>query len=78
MLRGLGFKIETKPVKFMDLSIDVSGISKDSPGIIKNFIEPCFFRELTVEVIEYLNTYLGVLNAAGKEITGNDEVQFRR
>jgi len=65
MLKGFRFKIETKPVKFMRLSIDVSGIPKDSPNVIKNFVEPCLLRKLKVEAIEYLNSQLRELNETG-------------
>ena len=65
MAKKLGFEIETKPVKFMRLSIDVSGIPKNSPAVIKNFVEPCLLRKLKVEAIEYLNGQLRELNNAG-------------
>lgn len=66
LIKSLGyFKIETKPVKFMQLSIDVSGIPKNSPAVIRNFVEPCLFRKLKVEAIEYLNEQLRELNSAG-------------
>ncbi|HVS87693.1 MAG TPA: NYN domain-containing protein [Candidatus Acidoferrum sp.] len=65
LLRKIGFEIITKPVKFMKLSIDVSGIPKDSPSVIKNFVEPCLLRKLTVEAIEQLNEQLRKMNESG-------------
>jgi uncharacterized LabA/DUF88 family protein len=65
LLRKLGFEVITKPVKFMNLSIDVSGIPKDSPSVIKNFIEPCLLRKLTVEAVEHLNGELRKMNDSG-------------
>ena len=66
LLKSLNyFKIETKPVKFMRLSVDISGIPKNSTAVIKNFVEPCLFRKLKVEAIEYLNGQLKELNVAG-------------
>ena len=59
------FKIETKPVKFMRLSIDVSSIPEHSPDVVKNFVEPCLLRKLKVEAIDYLNGQLAELNATG-------------
>src|SRR5260370_10781612 len=65
LLRKIGYEIVTKPVKIMRLSIDVSGIPKDSPSIIKNFVEPCLLRKLTVEAVEQLNEQLRKMNTAG-------------
>jgi len=65
LLRKIGFEVITKPVKLMKLSIDVSGIPKDSPSIIKTFVEPCLLRKLTVEAIENLNGELRKMNNSG-------------
>jgi uncharacterized LabA/DUF88 family protein len=65
MMQKLGFKVVAKPVKFMRLSIDVSGIPKNSPAVIKNFVEPCLLRKLKVEAVEYLNDQLRQLNDSG-------------
>jgi uncharacterized LabA/DUF88 family protein len=65
LLRKLNYEIVTKPVKFMKLSIDVSGIPKDSTAIIKNFVAPCLLRKLTVEAIEQLNHQLRQMNNKG-------------
>ena len=62
LLRRIQYEVITKPVKFINLSIDVSGIPKDSPDIVRNFIEPCLLRKLNVEAIEYLNGHLRALN----------------
>lgn len=50
----------------MNLSIDVTGIPKDSPVVLNNFIKHDLVRQLKVEAIEYLNTQLLELNQAGK------------
>jgi uncharacterized LabA/DUF88 family protein len=65
MLRKTGFDVITKPVKCMKLSVDVSSISKDSPNIIKNFLDVSLLRKLKVEDLEYLNEQLRKMNALG-------------
>lgn len=65
LLRKLGYEVITKPVKFMKLSIDVSGIPKDSTAVIKNFVEPCLLRQLTVAAVEQLNAQLKEMNDRG-------------
>jgi uncharacterized LabA/DUF88 family protein len=65
LLRKLKYDVISKPVKFMRLSIDVSGIPKDSTGVIKNFVEPCLMRKLTVEAVEHLNDQLREMNNKG-------------
>jgi uncharacterized LabA/DUF88 family protein len=67
LLRKTGYEVITKPVKFITVSIDVSSVSKNSPDIIKNFIEPCLLWELKTEAIEYLNDQLRDLNTCNKK-----------
>jgi uncharacterized LabA/DUF88 family protein len=64
--RKEGFEVQTKPVKFMKLSIDVSSISSQSPDILQGFINDGLIRSLKVEVIEYLNQQLAELNKQGQ------------
>lgn len=66
MIHGAGYKIRTKPVKIIKLSIDVSSISRQSPDILAGFIDPTLLRELTVDAIEALNNELRAMNALGK------------
>src|SRR5207249_12093891 len=61
-----GYIIRTKPVKVMQISIDVTSISKGSPDILHSFISDTLLKELRVEVIEYLNEELRRMNKAGK------------
>src|ERR1035438_6058224 len=61
-----GYRVRTKPVKIMRLSIDVTSISRRSPDILTNFISDTLIRELRVEVVEYLNEELHALNKQGK------------
>jgi len=65
LLRKIGYEVVTKPVKIMRLSIDVSGIPQDSPSVIKNFVEPCLLRKLTVEAVQMLNAQLREMNNSG-------------
>jgi hypothetical protein len=65
MLHRNGYKIRTKPVKTMELSIDVTSVSSKSPDILANFIDPTLLRELRIDAIEYLNNELRAMNAQG-------------
>lgn len=49
----------------MKLSIDVSGIPKNSPVILERFIKKSLLRKFSLETIEYLNTQLEELNKKG-------------
>lgn len=60
-----GYKVRTKSVKTMQLSIDVSSISEKSPDILNNFIKDQLLEQLKIETIEYLNAELKLLNKAG-------------
>ncbi len=64
-VRKEGFDVETKPVKFMDLSIDVSSVGVQSTTILQSFIDQTLIRSLKVESIEYLNLQLAELNKQG-------------
>jgi uncharacterized LabA/DUF88 family protein len=65
-LRDFGYNVVTKSVKFIKLSIDVSGLASDSAtNVIKNFVAPELLRKLKVESIEYLNRQLRDLNKQG-------------
>ncbi len=61
-----GYKIRTKPVKKMQISIDVSNISLGSKDILASFIKPPLLNRLRREVIEQLNDELGALNNLGQ------------
>jgi uncharacterized LabA/DUF88 family protein len=64
-IRKEGFEFRTKPVKFIDISLNVSSVSPQSPEILKNFIDPNLIRLLRVEAVEYLNGQLSTLNKQG-------------
>ena len=64
-VRREGFALITKPVKFMNLSINVSSISSKSPDILRNFVHETLIRSLKIEAIEYLNQQLSALNRQG-------------
>ncbi|HEY6467986.1 MAG TPA: NYN domain-containing protein [Candidatus Acidoferrales bacterium] len=64
--RKEGFDVTTKPVKFIDISINVSSITSQSTSILQNFVHEALIRSLKVEVIEYLNKQLADLNAQGR------------
>jgi uncharacterized LabA/DUF88 family protein len=50
----------------MNLSINVSSISLQSPDILRSFMSETIIRALTVKAIEYLNQQLLDLNKQGK------------
>lgn len=60
-----GYKVRTKPVKIMQLSINVSSISKTSADILQNFIHAPLLKNLRLESIEYLNDELRAMNKQG-------------
>jgi len=66
----------TKPVKIMNLSIDVSSITLTSPEILKQFIREALLKELSTETIEYLNTQLKKLNQQGKKFIKDLKCNF--
>jgi uncharacterized LabA/DUF88 family protein len=66
----------TKPVKIMNLSIDVSSIPLASPEILKQFIRDALLKKLGMETIEYLNTQLKELNQQGKRFIKDLKCNF--
>ena len=64
-VHSCGYKMRTKPVKVMQLSIDVTSISTISADILTNFIDPTLLKNLRVDAIEYLNNELRSLNKQG-------------
>jgi len=65
-MNEIGFKVITKPVKMIHLSLNVSSLpTPTSLDILKDFVSPHILRKLKVENIEYLNNCLGELNKQG-------------
>jgi uncharacterized LabA/DUF88 family protein len=60
-----GYSVWTKPVKTIKLSIDVRGITFDSPDIIKNFVFPQLLKTFSLEMVANLNAHLKSLNETG-------------
>lgn len=58
----LGYRVRTKPVKLMKISIDASSISLESPDLLKQFIAPSLLHKLDIETMEFLNQKLRDLN----------------
>lgn len=61
----LGYRVRTKPVKIMQISIDASSVSLESPDLLKQFIRASLLRELDIKTISYLNEKLRELNKKG-------------
>lgn len=72
----------TKPVKIMNLSIDVSSIPSSSPQLLKQFIREALLKKLSIETIEFLNAKLKELNERGirsiKDLKCNFDVEIGR
>lgn len=60
------YVLHTKPVKIMDLSIDVTSLqSMQSPDLIKDFVRTPLLKTLSLDQIEGLNKHLQNLNQQG-------------
>ncbi len=65
-LKDRGYELHTKPVKIMELSIDVTSLkSMQSPDLISDFIRISLLRTLSLIQIENLNQHLQTLNLQG-------------
>jgi len=77
-----GYIVNTKLVKIMRLSIDVSSIQSNSPEILKDFIRAPLLKKLKVETIEFLNDQLRELNQQGilsvQDLKCNFDVEIGR
>lgn len=77
-----GYKLITKSVKIMRLSIDATSINKNSPDILKNFIRKPLLSKLSIESVEYLNNELIKLNKQGfkflEDLKCNFDVEIGR
>ena len=63
--KHLGYVVRTKYVKIMNISIDASSISSQSPDLLKNFIRNALLRKYDIETIEYLNNKFKEMNKRG-------------
>lgn len=63
--KRLGYAVRTKYVKVMNISIDASSISSQSPDLLKKFIRNALLRKYDIETIEYLNNKFKEMNKKG-------------
>ncbi|MCL4353213.1 NYN domain-containing protein [Patescibacteria group bacterium] len=63
--KKLKYEVITKPVKIMQLSIDVSSIPNNSPVILSKFIHKSLLRHFDLATVEYLNNKLKDFNMQG-------------
>lgn len=56
------YELRTKPVKIMNLSIDVSSISMQSPDLLKKFIRKSLLRKYDIDTVELLNRKFKEMN----------------
>lgn len=75
-VRKLKYAVRTKPVKIMNISIDYSSISPQSPDLLNNFIRDALLKEYTIETIEYLNIKFKEMNLKGMYILKDKKCNF--
>ncbi len=65
-LKDRGYILHTKPVKIMELSIDVTSLqSMQSTDLLSDFIRPPLLKTLALNQVETLNQHLQNLNQQG-------------
>lgn len=64
-LKDYGYQVETKPVKIMPYSIDVSSIPTNSPALLQPFIKKPLLSVLNIKTIETINGFFSDLNKQG-------------
>jgi uncharacterized LabA/DUF88 family protein len=72
----LGYKVKTKPVKLMKISINTSSIPKNSPVLLENFIKKCLLSKLNLNTIEFLNERLSDFNKQGVNFIEDKKCNF--
>jgi len=81
-IKKMNYDVHTKPVKMMNLSIDVSSIPMDSPILLGDFIRKPLLAKFDLETIEYLNKKLKELNDKGikfiEDLKCNFDVEIGR
>ena len=81
-IKKMNYDVHTKPVKMMNLSIDVSSISMDSSILLGDFIRKPLLAKFDLETIEYLNKKLKELNDKGikfiEDLKCNFDVEIGR
>lgn len=81
-VKKMNYDVHTKPVKIMNLSIDVSSIPIDSPILLRDFIRKPLLAKFDLETIEYLNKKLKELNDKGikfiEDLKCNFDVEIGR
>ena len=82
MVNSLGYKVKTKPVKILRLSIDVTSIAITSLDLLKDFVRKPLLAILTIKTIETLNLELKHLNQQGvmyvEDYKSNFDVEIGR
>lgn len=71
-----GYRVHTKPVKEMRLSIDESSIPINSPAILSQFIRSSLLKLLRINTIEMLNKELTLLNSQGVKYVVDKKCNF--
>ncbi len=81
-IKKVNYDVHTKPVKMMNLLIDVSSIPMDSPILLGDFIRKPLLAKFDLETIEYLNKKLKELNDKGikfiEDLKCNFDVEIGR
>lgn len=75
-LNNIHYRVRTKDVKIMKLSIDATSVPSDSTVLIGQFIRRALLRQLDIQTIEYLNGKLYELNQRGDRYIEDRKCNF--
>lgn len=64
-VKKFGYRVRTKFVKIINISIDVSSIDPQSPALLNSFISGALLKKFDLETIEYLNNKFKEMNQNG-------------
>lgn len=75
-IKEIGYSLVTKPVKFLKLLIDVTGIPLDSAVVIKDFMRKPFLKLLSRNSVESINADLLEHNKKGMRYIEDRKCNF--
>jgi len=64
-LHRLKYRVRTKDVKIMRLSIDATSVPDDSTTLIRQFVRRALLRQFDLQTVEYINGKLYEMNKRG-------------
>ena len=75
-LHHFGYRVRTKDVKIMRLSIDATSVASDSTALIGQFLRKALLRRLDIPTVEFLNGKLHELNQRGERYIEDRKCNF--